>query len=109
MITLTLFGETHPISVWVKRSGVSRSTILWRVNQGWEDDRVLEPAVRYTGSTKVCTSCHVEKTVSAFYKRSNRNGHLAWCKQCLNDYRKSVRAIRKGEEQLQSPSTPGLE
>lgn len=94
MITLTLNEETHPISVWVKRSGVPRSTILWRVNQGWEDDRVLAPPVRSNGVTKVCTLCNTEKPVSAFYKRSKRNGYIAWCKSCRSLLKKKTTGER---------------
>lgn len=33
---------------------------------------------------KTCTKCQEAKNLDQFYKRSNRNTHLSWCKSCKN-------------------------
>jgi len=35
--------------------------------------------------TKICTKCGTEKPLSEFYKRSDRDTYLSWCKNCKNE------------------------
>lgn len=38
---------------------------------------------------KICTKCKSEKSLSEFYKRSDRDAYHSWCKQCKHKSGKS--------------------
>jgi hypothetical protein len=47
--------------------------------------------------TKACTSCHVDKPLSDFYKeRSKTDGRQSMCKACASAYQKAYQATPRG-------------
>jgi hypothetical protein len=42
-IFFTFKGETQPISIWAERSGISASTLSWRLKNGWAESEIFMP------------------------------------------------------------------
>ena len=50
-------------------------------------------------NTKVCSRCHTEKPISAFYPRKDRPGlYVAWCKPCLVEHGREYRQTEQGKK-----------
>jgi hypothetical protein len=86
MITVGMF--TRSSREWSLLTGVPRTTIEYRVNAGWDTDRLFTRKDWVLEGNKRCTKCHAVKPIKAFYKRSGRPGYLAHCKECRKHYGK---------------------
>lgn len=60
---LTHDGETHPVSVWARKKGISKSTIFSRLRRGWSDSAAI-------------TSCQAGQFQSSSVK--DKLGELPW-------------------------------
>jgi hypothetical protein len=58
--------------------------------------------------TKICTRCHAEKPLDAYYTQPRgRLGRMSWCIACAVAYRREVRARpEKREREAQARQTP---
>jgi hypothetical protein len=86
MITVGMFTRTS--REWSRLTGVPRTTIEYRVNAGWEPEKLFTRKEWVLKGNKRCSKCHTVKPQSEFYERSGRSGYLAHCKECIKHYGK---------------------
>jgi hypothetical protein len=86
MITVGMF--TRSSREWSLLTGVPRTTIEYRVNAGWETERLFLRRDKVLSGSKRCPKCKTIKPLERFYQRSDRPGPLGHCKECMKHYGK---------------------
>jgi len=84
---LTIGRTTLSVREWSRRSRVPYTTLLWRIDHGWPEERLFKPSKPFLPGMKDCGGCGETKPLEAFYARSG-GGVLSECKVCFNRRKK---------------------
>lgn len=87
MITVGMF--TRSSAEWSKLTGIPRTTLEYRVRAHWATEDLFTKRKSVLPGHKLCPRCHTVQPLDNFYKRSDRDGVLAHCKNCVKSYAKN--------------------
>ena len=96
---VTIGGETHPLSAWAERAGLSAALLAWRIKQGRSDTDLLLPAGTNMNKPRGAQTGHArlrDEDIPEIRRRHRSGEHYPSIARAFGVVVETVRAVALG-------------